>query len=202
MPEPLERITEIRIVRREAEEDEKWEGEPTGRMKPHFYLYYEPGNEDGGPKEILKSPPTNRENWTSTDGVQQKKLDVVLESGNNYVSREVNRRQRLVWICRYPFTIYFGGTSIITTDPNGWPRPRKIIPYLKGEKWDFKNKEPREDWYTTEPVFVVNNALSGTYKYFVSVYIPRAVDEEGNIIEGDIICVDDPEDVIPPPRGG
>lgn len=106
--------------------------------------------------------------------------------GRNYVSTPVARGQKVTWYCYRPFTIYFGGTSIITTDREGWPRPRQIIPYLKAFY------KPEGQWYETPPVYIVNNALSGCFKYNVSVYIK----------EFDIICVDDPENVVPPPRGG
>ena len=71
----------------------------------------------------------------------------------------------------------------MTTDKLGWARPRQIIPYLKGKK-------KQEKWYQTEDAWISNNTLQGSYKYSVSVYIPWV----------DIVIVDDPETIVPPPR--
>ncbi|MCK4890637.1 MAG: hypothetical protein KAS97_11950, partial [Candidatus Aminicenantes bacterium] len=70
----------------------------------------------------------------------------------------------------------------LTTDEFGWARTGQIISYLQAKK-------NGENWYQTPDAWIVNNALSGSYKYFVSVYIP----------ESDTVYVDDPETIVPPP---
>lgn len=101
----------------------------------------------------------------------------------NYVSTGMDRGQQINWTCRFPFTIFYGGRSILTTDPLGWARPGRIISYLQGVKRG-------ENWYQTPDAWIINNALNGAYKYIVSVYIPEA----------DIVYVDDPETIVRPPK--
>ncbi|MEN8154426.1 MAG: hypothetical protein ABFR75_10430 [Acidobacteriota bacterium] len=117
------------------------------------------------------------------------KSELFAKSGNfykehpNLVSTVMDRGEKIYWKCEYPFTIFYGGRSILTTDKQGWARPGKIISYLQGVKRG-------ENWYQTPDAWIVNNALSGAYKYFVSVYIPEA----------GIILVDDPETIVPRPK--
>lgn len=106
------------------------------------------------------------------------------KSISNYVSIEMIRGQKINWTCRFPFTIYYGGRSILTTDEFGWAQPGKIISYLQGKKVEG------EIWYQTPDAWIINNALNGTYKYFVSVYVP----------ESDTVYIDDPETIVRPPE--
>jgi len=163
-------VIDIKVVRRKHDDTIDPQGYP---KKFHYYIYYTEGKED-------------EKNWDFDviDEGDKKKLNNLLKQGNNFVSTPVARRQKIQWRCKYPFTIYFGGTSVMTTDDKGWPRPRQIIPYIKAFE--------KNGHFETENVYIVNNALSGAYKYFVAVYITHE----------EIICVDDPENVIPPPCGG
>jgi hypothetical protein len=162
---------EIKIIRR-PHKDEDYLTKDKSRHNPnfHYYIYYSESKSNVPEPEMI---------------IMHDKGAGDYPMSTSCVSRYVERGQKIKWLCHYPFTIYYGGTSIITTDRLGWPRPRQILPYLKAEMAEKKGMK----FYETQDVYIVNNALAGNYKYFVAVYIP----------EGNIICVDDPETIVPPP---
>ena len=138
----------------------------------HYRLFHAKGT-DKKPKEIQTF---------NGEGKAIKKYGRFFNAIQNYVSVGMNRGQKIKWSCRYPFTIFYGGRSILTTDKLGWAQPGQIVSSLQG-------KRKGENWYQTPDAWIVNNALKGAYKYFVSVYIPEA----------EIILMDDPETIVPPP---
>jgi hypothetical protein len=169
-------IIEIQIICRQHSDSDYFgadnkakSNKKNSKIDKHYYIYYTETDENVPKPMIFMNP--------------KDKPTKAYKATSNCVSIGMNRGQPIKWRCIYPFTIYYGGTSIITTDKLGWPRPRQIIPYLKGRKIE-------KNWYETPDVWIVNNALKNAYKYFVSVYIP----------EEDIICVDDPEIIVPRPK--
>jgi hypothetical protein len=162
-----EQVIEIQIIRRKHYKDDYLKGDPVPKQDFHYYIYYGEAARNGKPRKLIELDKKHKGEYNVT---------------KNCVSTNVSRGQKIKWVCIYPFTIYYGGTSILTTDSHGWPRPRQILPYLKAEK-------KAENHFETQEAYIVNNALCGYYKYFVSVYIP----------EEEIICVDDPQNHVPPP---
>jgi hypothetical protein len=184
------RIIEIKIIRRGHDKPSYLDGEFVPPDGYHYYIFYANAEETGEPDKLKELDQNlNKEFYFNGD--------------NNCVNSRVYPGQQVKWICLYPFTIYYGGTSIITTDEHGFPRPRQIIPYLKAASEKFKYKDGEEYgqdyYYATPDAYIVYNVLSGTYKYFVSVYIPKNSIGKGG---GDIILVDDPQDHVPPPPPG
>jgi len=180
------KIIEIKIVRRLHLANDYLGNEPVPHDKYHYYIFYANGESSEKPGKLNEL------------GDYGNKFPARYQA-DNCTNTGVWPGQRIKWICLYPFTIYYGGTSIITTDEHGWPRPYQIIPYLKASTKDKDGKvylldDGKTSYYATQDAWIVNNVLKGDYKYNVSVYIPK--NKKGG---GDIICVDDPLNSFPPP---
>lgn len=167
------KVIEIKIISR----IDKLNIGPGGKLNKHFNIYYSEALKEKG---ILKAPAKMHK---FKDKIKlSKKPHTPFNAHPNYISINMKRGQKIKWICQFPFTVYYGKNSILTTDMLGWQLPGQIITCLKGKK----NKNL---WYETPNAWIVNNALTGSHKYYISVYIP---DEE-------IIIIDDPETIVPPP---
>ena len=114
------------------------------------------------------------------------KDDVIYYEPRDIVSKSVKRNQQIIYWCKYPFTIYFGGTSIITDKPGA--HVHQIQAFLKSEK-------RADNTHVIENAWIYENALAGRYKYFVAVAVPP---EAYGGTDWKVI-VDDPEDVVRDP---
>lgn len=176
------KIIEIQIIRRKHLKEDYLHGAGVPRDGYHYYIFYAQGPSNEKPGNINELG----KNFSSGK----------FPGTRNCTNTSVFPGQKIKWICLFPFTVYFGGNSIITTDKFGWPRPYQILPYLKASTRDSNGAplvldDNRIPYYATQDAYIVNNALSGDYKYNVSVYIPEA----------DVICVDDPQNSVPRPPG-
>ncbi len=174
-----EKIIEIQTISVEEVLDSKSiKGEK--KSKKHYYLFHTKGVTKD--EEVAIKGPKKMKKFKDKAELFAKSVSFYNDHPN-YVSTVIDRGQKINWICRFPFTIFYGGRSILTTDKLGWAQPGKIISYLQGRKI-------KENWYQTPDAWIINNALDGAYKYFVSVYIPEA----------DIVYVDDPETIVRRPK--
>ena len=171
-------IIEIQILSIEDVLDNK-STEGKKKIKKHYYLFHTKGTKDRTEKiKMFK-----RREKLIAEPSKPYKVSKPYKAHKNYVSIIMERGQKIKWICPFPFTIFYGGRSILTTDEYGLARTGQIISYLQAKK-------NGENWYQTPDAWIINNALNGTYKYFVSVYVP----------ESDTVYVDDPETIVRPPE--
>lgn len=112
--------------------------------------------------------------------------DHIYYEPRNIVSKSVKRNQQIVYWCEFPFTIHFGGHSIITDSPVASASSAKI----------WLQSEPKKNGvHMIDNAWIRQNALSGKYKYSVAVAVPP------DAYKGEHwkVIVDDPEDVVRDP---
>jgi hypothetical protein len=115
------------------------------------------------------------------------------------VSKMVQRGQKVIWICNAPFTIYFGNQSPLVLNPSTEPTWGKITKGIQSKPIEGKEVEKftrgivqfaykASEKYHIVRAWISVNALSGKYKYIVAA------------VKDGKIWVDDPEDIVDPPR--